>query len=100
MNREALIEAMARAIDPAAWNTRIIESIPDYRSRQECSKVRAASALSAIEAMGTTVVPVEATYEMMLRGGIEHRDNPMSSIPSIHAAMIAASPYRKKAAED
>jgi hypothetical protein len=52
MTHDELVERVARAIDPAAWNPRFIEAIPDPKTRQAVSKSRATAAIAAVyEAM-------------------------------------------------
>jgi hypothetical protein len=124
VNREALIEAMARAIALADDE----DYMEDYRRYDK----RAAGALSAIENLGAVVVPVEAsenandsvakvihdTDDMAdstwpesetddgYRGGggfarvCRWPELYRNAARNARAAMIAASPYRKKAAED
>jgi hypothetical protein len=66
----------------------------------ECNECReeATAALSAIEAMGAVVVPVEATDRMERAGGLAlHRcSGAFGSAGACYAAMLSASPYAKE----
>lgn len=106
MNRAQIIETMARAAgsaylsatqDPLSVLMSQSEFFDDAASAEEmragiegaCVEV-ATAALTALEAAGMVVVPREPSEAMMRAGGIEHRNNPVSSIPSVYTAMIAA----------
>ena len=107
MTREQLIETTARALC-----ARIYPS-PDFKpegsqwpSAWERSRVefhqQATAALSAIEAAGCVVVPVDAT-SAMIRDGVSYRlstkiggDNGWpEDTKALYTAMITASPYRR-----
>lgn len=108
MNRAALIEAMARAMFDRAWGS------PAWDRQDSDTKDRwrevATAALSAIEALGATVVPVEATREMCRAGvwaldkarerdGMLQEPRPYSAHQKHairFAAMAAKSPFAKE----
>jgi hypothetical protein len=64
VTRDQLIETMARAIDQRAFI--LPTPVPDGR---KMAIRRATAALTAIEAAGMRVVPVEPSQEMQLAGG-------------------------------
>ncbi len=92
MTEAELIERMARAIDPAAWDTRVMESIPDPKNRQLISKVHARDTLRAIREAGCEVVPVEPTYEMFIAA--EKAGVSFQSQRRCWPAMLSASPLK------
>jgi hypothetical protein len=55
----------------------------------------ATAALSAIEAMGAVVVPVEATDKMDEAGWVRLCDHTHLTAEDIYAVMLAASPFAK-----
>ena len=99
-DREALIEAMARAMALADDE----DYMEDYRRYDK----RATAALSAIEAMGAIVVPVEATAEMAkaaLNADLDiywaySADGRPDDPRDVYAAMIASSPFAKGSTDD
>ena len=91
MNRDKLIEAMARAMyeaDEGPWGDALMKEMRRY----------ATAALSAIEAMAV-VVPKYPTTDMQREGLNAHSDNPLYAVPSVYAAMLSASPYKKEASD-
>lgn len=68
MTKSELIEAMARAIEPAAWRDPPEGAGPYFdtnlRHEQLWAEAKAEAALSAIEQAGFVVVPVQPLPEM------------------------------------
>lgn len=76
MTREELIEVMARAIDPVSatnmagyakfkgFDTREVEEMKRKSAAWSLAKSKATAAITAIEAQGLAIVPVEATDEV------------------------------------
>jgi hypothetical protein len=99
MNRDQIIEAMARAMfdarppmrltgEPIPWDD------PESSTPMNC-RADATSALSAIEAAGAVIVPREGTVEMgMAFASAIEADGCTPS--SIYAAMLNASPFKDK----
>jgi hypothetical protein len=67
MTREQIIETMARGIDPYAWDADTIGE----PARHSC-RAKAERCLSALEAAGLVIVPVEPT-DAMIDAGVSHR---------------------------
>jgi hypothetical protein len=99
-DREKLIEAMARAMHDARPPMDVEGKPLDFEDPANCTSMNcthdAAAALSAIEAMGATVVPVEATEEMSEAGWVRLCDHTHLTAEDIYTVMIAASPFAKE----
>jgi hypothetical protein len=96
--REALIEAMARGICRHKPNCRG-NGFETHPFRAEAI-VEATAALSAIEAMGCVVVPVEATGRMIEAVHVGMFETPFTGETMVMVgagldAALAASPYAK-----
>ena len=103
MTRDELIEAMARAIDPAAfeslnWFARI-GSAANKRTlnRVEAARANATAALAAIEAAGCVVAPKEPTVDQLHAAQMAWLDDPRRQSGTIYRAALAASPLAKDA---
>ena len=109
-NREALIEAMARAIIVCRFGQCRVTDWKSEATRN--ANIRealeeATAALSAIEAMGAVVVPVEATDHMIGSAGVALFKSDLATAMDMragtvatYAAMIAASPFAKGSTDD
>ena len=110
-DREKLIEAMARAMHDARPPMDVEGKLLDFDDPANCTSMNcthdAAAALSAIEAMGATVVPVEiddetavgiwrAAYDEWAEFGSLDRDAGRAA----HREIIAASPFAKGSTDD
>jgi hypothetical protein len=95
VTRDQLIETMARALEPDAWWNADgpLADVADVIRRPSINA--ATAALTAIEAAGMRVVPVEPT-ERMIRVGGERVDYPSVYMggPSHHAKRLAPAVYR------
>jgi hypothetical protein len=92
MTRDQIIEAMARAIDPGAFEHRMGQSKAD-RSRKD-----ATAALAAIEAAGAVIVPREPTGQMLAEANrvVEYAKNRLHGLHEArYAAMLNASPFKE-----
>ena len=81
MTRKELIEAIARAL---------------YECEPRSLYGDAVAALSAIEAAGVRLVPVEATKQMLVAAHMVERDDielTEDEQRAMYAAVVAASPY-------
>jgi hypothetical protein len=80
MTREQIIETMARGIDPYAWDADTIGE----PARHSC-RAKAERCLSALEAAGFVIVPVEPG-EMFVRNrelkGVMIHDFPSGIVPA------------------
>jgi hypothetical protein len=83
MDRDKIVETMARAIDPVAWSD--IEPI-DHDERKR-SLWEANAALSALEAAGLVVVPREPTQEMLTHQNVDVGEK---TARKAYSAMISA----------
>lgn len=66
---DKLVEAMARAMNPIAWASVTTPEGANAQWEREDSQRQAQRALTAIEASGFRVVPVELTQAMKNAGG-------------------------------
>ncbi len=106
-DREKLIEAMARAMHDARPPMDVEGKPLDFEDPANCTSMNcthdAAAALSAIEAMGAVVVPVEATDGMFFDPDdvcTNMGQSPWAAFCEIYTAMIAASPFAKGSTDD
>jgi hypothetical protein len=80
MTREQIIETMARGIDPYAWDADTMGE----PARHSC-RAKAERCLSALEAAGLVIVPVEPG-EMFVRNrelkGVMIHDFPSGTVPA------------------
>jgi hypothetical protein len=95
-NREKLIEAIERGIYGALSEPVSSQDFTRQMRQWARSQELAHAALSAIEAMGAVVVPVEATDEMSEAGWVRLCDHTHLTAEDIYTVMLAASPYAKE----
>ena len=99
--REALIEAMARAIAEAKG----IEICSDASYRYSTFGPLAEAALTAISQAGYAVVPVEPNEAMIRAGIIERHDQPTPeawslATANIYRAMLSTTPITLKGPDE
>lgn len=94
---DAVIEAMARIIDPEAFAALVDDDanigtlyVASQRARiaRECAR----NAIAAAEAMGWRLVPVEATREMKIAWNVHQTQYNFSSATDALTALLAAAP--------
>ena len=90
MNRDQIIEAMAKAVHESMSKQAVIE----YLDNPFEASLIATAALAVIEAHGLAIVPVEATDKALKQMGSafygDKSDVMAGRMPSVYAAMIKA----------
>jgi hypothetical protein len=97
---------MARALCAEAdgnWIARNYNETPSGEDPEDMRagyRAQAAAVLSAIEAMGAVVVPVEATEGMSDAGFVRLCDHTSLTPEDVYTVMITASPFAKGSTDD
>ena len=97
MTREELIEVMARAMLADELTVRpTLTFDPTWQQESDIWLSNANAALSAIEAAGVRLVPVDMSRHMLLAAHMVERDDielTEDEHRAMYAAFVAASPY-------
>lgn len=92
MNRQMIVEVMARASCRSLW-----EGEPPCRGICEACENGIKAALTALEAQGLVVVPREPTEEMVASGELVVAEWGVLTAPdTVYAAMLSASPGQRE----
>jgi hypothetical protein len=97
---ETTVEAMARAMDPAAWamtEPAWRDGLEKWHIRRQESVKKARAVRAALVPPGWVMVPVEATQTMIDAGERHDKTHPLAAlgkapVRELYAAMLAAAP--------